>query len=129
MFWLILVFIIIPTIEIAIFIWTGQKLGAWMILLMIFLSGISGVLLVRHQGMETWKSMQLSLYNREVPKEQILDGICIIIGGVLLIAPGFLTDLLGFLLVIPWTRKPFKTLLSLLIMKKITQGKIYFWRW
>lgn len=129
MFWLILVFIIIPTIEIAIFIWTGQKLGAWMILLMIFLSGISGVLLVRHQGMETWKSMQLSLYNREVPKEQILDGICIIIGGVLLIAPGFLTDLLGFLLVIPWTRQPFKTLLSLLIMKKITQGKIYFWRW
>lgn len=129
MFWLILIFIIIPAIEIGIFVWTGNILGPWPVVLLIILTGSIGVFTVKHQGLETWRRAQLSLYNGEVPKEQILDGICIIIAGALLIAPGFLTDFLGFLLVIPWTRRLFKKLITLYLTKKISDGKVIFWKW
>lgn len=128
MFCLVIIFILIPAIEIGIFIWTGQKLGIWLIIALIFLSGAVGLMFVRHQGMETWKRLQFALYNREIPKEEILDGICIISGGILLIAPGFLTDFIGFLLVLPWTRKPFKKLITLYLVKKISEGKFIFRR-
>lgn len=129
MYWLILIFILIPAIEIGIFIWTGNLIGGWSVVLLIILTGIIGAGLVKQQGMVTWKRAQLSIYNREVPREQIIDGICIILGGILLLTPGFLTDFLGFLFVLPWTRGPFKKLIGLLIMKKISNGKIIYRRW
>lgn len=129
MYWLILIFILIPAIEIGIFIWTGGIIGAWPVVFLIFLTGIVGAALVKRQGMETWKSAQFSMYNREIPREQIIDGICIIIGGVFLLTPGFVTDILGFLLVLPWTRSPFKKLISFFIMKRISKGKIIYRRW
>lgn len=129
MYWLILIFIIVPAIEIGIFVLAGNYLGIWPVVLLIILTGMTGFAFVRYQGMETWKSAQFSLHNRELPKEQILDGICIIFGGILLITPGFLTDFLGFLLVLPWTRKPFKTLIKLFLLKNISRGRIFYRKW
>ncbi|MFD2133913.1 FxsA family protein [Pseudogracilibacillus auburnensis] len=129
MYWLILIFILVPATEIAIFIWTGSKIGALPVALLIIFTGMVGVALVRKQGLETWRRAQFAIHNREVPREQILDGICIIAGGIFLLTPGFITDLLGFLLVLPMTRKPFKTFLGFLIMKRIANGKIPFRRW
>ena len=99
MYWLILIFILIPAVEIGIFIWTGNLIGGWPVVGLIVLSGIIGAALVKKEGLETWRKAQLAMYNREVPREQIIDGICIIIGGIFLLAPGFVTDILGFLLV------------------------------
>src|SRR5690625_177817 len=124
MFWLILIFIVTPAIEIAIFILAGNHLGLWSVLLLLLLTGMIGIALVRYQEFETWKSAQFSLHHGELPKEQILDGICIIIGGALLIAPGFLTDIIGFFLVIPSTRKLFKTWIKAWMTKRMSQGKI-----
>lgn len=129
MYWLILIFILIPAIEIGVFIWTGSKIGILSVVVLIVLTGIIGAALVKKEGMETWRSAQLSMYNREFPRDQIIDGICIIAGGILLIAPGFITDALGFLLILPWTRPPFKKLIGLFIMKRIEKGKIIYRRW
>lgn|SRR5690625_1862619 len=129
MYWLILIFILIPAVEIGIFIWTGNLIGGWPVVGLIVLSGIIGAALVKKEGLETWRKAQLAMYNREVPREQIIDGICIIIGGIFLLAPGFVTDILGFLLVLPWTRPPFKKLISFLILKRISKGNIIFRRW
>ncbi|MEI3606034.1 FxsA family protein [Pseudogracilibacillus sp. SE30717A] len=129
MYWLILIFILIPAIEIGIFIWTGSMIGAWSVVGLIILTGIIGAALVKKEGMETWRRAQLAMYNREIPREEIIDGICIILGGILLLTPGFVSDLFGFLLVIPWTRTPFKKLIHFLILKSIAKGNIVFRKW
>lgn len=129
MYWFLFIFILLPAIEIGIFIWTGSHIGAWPVVLIIILTGIVGVTLVKKQGLETWRSAQQSMYRQEAPREQIIDGICIIIGGIFLVTPGFVTDFLGFLLVIPWTRRPFKIFFTAMIMKQIAKGKFIYRKW
>lgn len=129
MIWLILMFVIIPAIEIGLFIWTGNRIGVLPVILIIIFTGVAGIALVKQQGIETWKKVQFSMYNQEAPGEHILDGICILIGGVFLLAPGFFTDLLGFLLVIPWTRGPFKQLMYKQMVKKMNKGTIIYRKW
>jgi len=129
MIWLILIFIFIPAIEIGLFMWAGSHIGVLPVVLIILLTGLIGIALVKQQGIETWKKVQFSIYNQEPPGDHILDGICILIGGVFLLAPGFFTDLLGFLLVLPWTRIPFKQFMYKQMMKKMKQGTIIYRKW
>src|SRR5690625_4012839 len=129
MIWLILIFIIVPAIEIGIFIWTGSQLGVLPVILLIILTGVIGIGLVKQQGLETWKKIQFSLYNSDPPGDHMLDGICIFFGGLLLLAPGFFTDIIGFLLVIPWTRKPFKRMIYNQMKKKMQKGTIVYRKW
>lgn len=123
MVWYVLLFLLIPAIEIALFIWTGSKIGALAVVALILLTGIAGIATVRYQGMEVMRNIQQAFYERRRPAEELLDGLCIIIGGICLVTPGFFTDILGFLIVLPWTRKPFKILLSAIIMKQLSKGK------
>lgn len=122
----ILLFLLIPAIEIGVFIWTGSKIGAGYVVLGILMSGIIGIWLVRQQGIETMRNIQSSLQHRQVPKNELLDGLCIILGGIMLIIPGFVTDLIGFLLVIPFTRKPFKYVIYAIFMRQIAKRKIIY---
>lgn len=129
MYWFILILIIIPAIEISLFIWIGSKVSIGFVFLLILLTGIVGVALVRYQGIETWKRAQLSMYNGEPPGDHILDGISIMIGAVLIITPGLFTDAIGLLLITPFTRQPFKKLLYTLMMKRFAKGKIIYRKW
>lgn len=129
MIWLILIFIIVPAIEIGIFIWTGSELGVLPVVLLIVLTGIIGVAFVKQQGLETWKKVQFSLYNSEPPGDHILDGVCILLGGILILTPGFFTDTVGFLFVIPWTRKPFKRFMYNQMMKRMQKGTVVYRKW
>jgi|SRR5699024_8184354 len=130
MFYLFLtLFIIVPAIEIGVFIWTGSALGILPVILLIILTGVVGAMLMKQQGIETWRKAQLAMYNHEVPHREILDGILIIAGGILLITPGFVTDTIGFLLVLPWTRPPFRHLLSHFLAKQVEKGVFIFRRW
>src|SRR5699024_6735799 len=97
--------------------------------LLILLTGLIGIALVKQQGIETWKKVQFSIYNQEPPGDHILDGISILIGGVFLLAPGFFTDLLGFLLVLPCTRIPFKQLMYKLKTKQSNHSTIIHRKW
>lgn len=130
MFWLLLVtFIVVPTIEIALFIWTGGYIGIWSVIGLIVLTGLLGTIIVRYEGMQTMRRAQTAFQRGEIPRDEILEGICILIGSVLLITPGFFTDLVGFLIVFPLTRKPFVALLKRIIAKKISKGTIIYRRW
>ena len=84
----------------------------------IIFTGIIGAYLAKREGLQTIRRMQEQLSHGEIPGEAVIDGICILIGGALLVTPGFITDLTGFLLLLPPTRKPFKFL-----MKKVWQRK------
>lgn len=129
MYWLLLFVILIPAIEISIFIWTGSVIGVWSVLLIIVLTGFIGIMLVKQEGAKTWYRIRRSYEQHIPPTEELANGICIIVGGIFLLTPGFFTDALGFLLVLPWTRPPFKKLLLFLIIKKVSNGKIIYRKW
>src|SRR5690625_5827528 len=99
---LILIFIIVRAIEIGIFIWRGSQLGVLPVVLLIVLTGMIGVAFVKQQGLETWKKVQFSLYNSEPPGVHILYGVCILLGGILLLVSGFFIDILDFLFFVSW---------------------------
>lgn len=128
-FVLLLLFIIMPAIEIGIFIWVGGQIGVGWVVALIILTGLLGSLLARKQGMETWRKAQLALAERRVPGEEIVDGICIFIGGVFLLAPGFVTDLLGLFLLIPFTRRPLKILIKKWLGFLVAKRTIFFKKW
>lgn len=122
--WLFLAFLIISAAEIAVLVWAGNLIGPWWVFIIILLTGFFGVSLAKKEGLETWKRAQYSMQYGQVPTQEILDGISILIGGVFLFSPGFITDIAGFILVLPQTRKYFKLLLGKLIKKMIDNNTI-----
>ena len=110
-----IIFIGIPAIEIFLMIKIGGVVGALNTVGLIFLTAIIGVYFARAQGIQTLKSGMINIYQNKVPIYEILSGASIAIAALLLIIPGFFTDLIGFILLIPFTRK----ILFDLFLKKI----------
>ena len=100
-----LIFIVLPALEIFFMIKIGSEIGALSTLALIFLTAILGVFFARVQGIQTLKSGLVNLYQNKVPIYELISGASIAFAAVLLIIPGFLTDLIGFILLIPFTRR------------------------
>ena len=100
-----LFFIGLPTLEIYIMIKMGGKIGAINTVSLIFLTAIIGVYFAKLQGIQTLRSGMINLYQNKIPVYEILSGASIAIASLLLIIPGFFTDFIGFLLLIPFTRR------------------------
>ena len=100
-----LLFIGIPALEIFLLIKIGGKIGALSTVALIFLTAIIGIYFAKLQGILTLKSGMLHLYQNKIPFYEIISGASIAIAALLLIIPGFLTDFVGLLLLIPFTRK------------------------
>ena len=115
-----LIFILLPALEIFFMIKIGSELGALSTLALIFLTAIIGVLFARVQGIQTLKSGLLNLYQNKIPIYELISGASIAFAAVLLIIPGFLTDLIGFILLFPFTRK---LLFKIIIKNKTTTDK------
>ena len=101
----LLLFIALPVLEIFLFIKVGSKIGASNTIILIFLTAITGIYCAKLQGIKTLKSGMKNFYQNKLPAYEIISGASIAIAALLLIVPGFLTDFLGFLLLIPFTRK------------------------
>ena len=102
---LLFLVIIIPTIEIYLFIKIGGQIGALTTILLIFSTAILGVYYAKYEGLNTLKSGFLQLSKNQIPTYEMLSGAAIAFAAVLLIVPGFFTDVLGFLVIFPITRK------------------------
>ena len=100
-----LLFIGLPTLEIFIMLKVGGKFGALNTVILIFLTAVIGIYFAKLQGIQTLKSGMINVYKKKLPIYEILSGASIAIAALLLIVPGFFTDLIGFLLLIPFTRK------------------------
>ncbi|MBP2258565.1 FxsA family protein [Virgibacillus alimentarius] len=127
--WLLLILLILPALEIGVFIWAGGIIGPWWVVGLILLTGVVGVAIAKQQGTETLRRARITMSHGHAPTEQIMDGICIFIGGVFLFTPGFITDIVGFLLVLPWSRIPFKNNLRKFINRIINKNTIIYRRW
>ena len=115
-----LIFILLPALEIFFMIKIGSEIGALSTLALIFLTAILGVFFARVQGIQTLKSGLVNLYQNKVPIYELISGASIAFAAVLLIIPGFLTDLIGFILLIPFTRR---VLFKIIFKNKTTVDK------
>lgn len=95
----------VPILEIAVFIEAGNYLGLWPTIGAVILTAIIGSALLRHQGLSTLARAQENLAAGRLPMTEVFDGLCILVGGALLLTPGFVTDTVGFLLLVPPVRE------------------------
>ena len=116
---LLLIILFIPLIEIYLFIQIGGQIGAFNTILVILLTAVVGVYFARLQGLNTLKSGITQLYRNQLPIYEMMSGAALALAALLLITPGFATDLIGFLLIFPVTRNIFFKYLS----KKYTKQK------
>ena len=121
-FYLLIIFIILPIIEISIFIQVGGFVGTFNTILIIFLTATVGVYFVRQQGFRTFQKIAVELQNQQIPVQGMFDGLVILIAGILLVTPGFLTDIIGFLGLIPQTRVFLLTVIKNLFLQRYSNA-------
>ncbi len=120
---LLLAFIFVPIIEIGLFIQVGGFLGLWPTIALVLITAIVGASLVRSQGIQTLMSVQGRLEQGEIPAQQIFEGVMLAVAGVLLLTPGFMTDALGMLVLLPVPRAAIaKYLMSKMVVKTVHGG-------
>ncbi|CAH8182773.1 FxsA family protein [Vibrio aestuarianus] len=120
---LLLLFIFVPIIEIGLFIQVGGILGLWPTIALVLLTAFVGASLVRSQGLQTLLSVQNRLQQGELPAQQIFEGVMLAVAGVLLLTPGFMTDTLGMLVLLPAPRAIIaKYLMSKMVVKGMASG-------
>ena len=116
--------ILVPIIEIYLFIKIGSQIGALTTITLIFVTAILGIIYARYEGLNTLKSAFVQLVKNEIPVYEIISGAAITFAALLLIIPGFATDIIGFLLIFPFSRKfILKILSSKFQIKKKTDEK------
>lgn len=126
--WLLLIILVLPAIEIGIMVWAGQIIGAWWVIMLIILTGVIGAFLAKYQGIETLNKARQSVASGQIPHDELFDGLCILIGAIVLFTPGFVTDTLGFILLFPVTRSPIKRWMKQTLRVMMQRGTITIFR-
>ena len=118
----ILIFILVPVAELGVLLFSGKTIGVWPTLILLIVTGLLGSYLAKKQGINTIRRVQEQIQSGRVPGNEILDGLCVLFGGILLLSPGFLTDILGLVLLLPFTRTLIKPLILKLFRKWIDKN-------
>jgi len=100
-------FIAIPILEMVVLIQVGQQIGALWTIVLVLLTAFIGINLLRYQGLSTLSRATWRMQSGQIPAQEMLEGILLAVGGALLLTPGFVTDTIGFLLLVPLTRQIF----------------------
>lgn len=103
--YLFLLFVLMPIIEIAVLIKVGGAIGGWTTIGIVILTAVIGTFMLRQQGMATLNRAQMRMQQGEMPAQQMIEGLLLLVGGVLLLTPGFITDFFGFCTLIPISRQ------------------------
>ncbi len=123
---LVLLFIVVPIVELAVLIELGRLIGLWPTLGVIAVTGILGAMLASREGLRAWHAFQMEMAEGRVPGRPILDGLSIFAGGALLLTPGLLTDILGFTLLVRPTRRWIQNrLVDRLGGRLVRQGQVF----
>jgi UPF0716 protein FxsA len=109
---LVLLFIAVPIAELAVIIQVGQAIGIWWTIGLLVADSLIGSWLMRHQGRASWRRFNEAVYGGRIPTREVLDGALVIFGGALLLTPGFITDILGLILLLPPSRAVVRGIVS-----------------
>lgn len=119
-FLLIILFIVVPILELYVIIQVGQLIGVMPTLVLLLADALLGSMLLRHEGRGAWRRFNEALAARRFPGREVADGVLIVIGGTLLLTPGFITDVFGLFLLLPPTRAIARRLLKRLAIGRFT---------
>ncbi|MFB5267383.1 FxsA family protein [Paenibacillus enshidis] len=125
-YWLLL--LLIPALELYGFLWVSQQIGAGKTILLIIMTSIIGFAMLQFEGRKVIADAKLQMNQGQMPGNKMLDGLCVFLGGSMLVIPGFITDIIGFTLIFPLTRPIYRKLLYRWMEKKMKNGSITFRR-
>ncbi len=117
---LAVLFIGIPVLEIYLIVQLGQVVGPWWTILILVADGVLGSWLVRHEGGRAWKALQEALGSGRMPAKELADGALILVGGTLLVTPGFVSDVVGLFCILPFTRPLARHVLARVIGRRLS---------
>ncbi|MBB3129177.1 UPF0716 protein FxsA [Paenibacillus rhizosphaerae] len=126
--WLLALIIIVPVVEIFGFEWVATRVGAANTLLLTIVTSGIGMLMMRFEGRKVLEDSRAKMNSGQVPGRSMVDGLCVFIGGMLLVLPGFVTDLIGFTMVFPLTRPLYRYVILKWIERKMKDGNIKIYR-
>jgi UPF0716 protein FxsA len=126
-FLVVLIFIIVPIAELYVIIQVGEAIGLIPTLVLLLLDAVLGSMLLRHQGRAAWVRFNRAIAEGRLPHKEVFDGVLIILGGALLITPGFITDIFGLVLLIPPTRAIVRAISSRIVRRRMAMGEAVFW--
>jgi UPF0716 protein FxsA len=116
---LVVLFIVVPILELYVIIQIGGLIGVWPTLALLLADALLGSLLLRHQGRGAWRRFNAAIAERRFPGREVADGLLIAIGGTLLLTPGFITDIVGLIFLIPPTRAIVRRLLKGVVGRRL----------
>ena len=113
--------IVIPILEVWLLVKVGQQIGLLPTVLILIAEAIVGVLLMRHEGSRAWRALNDAFTEGKVPTGALADAALILVGGVLLMLPGFLTDIIGFLFLLRWSRPVARKIIAFFVARRINR--------
>ena len=115
---LVVLFIVVPIIEIYVIVQVGQQIGVIPTVILLLAESVLGAWLVKREGARTWRALRGAFGTGRFPSIELADGALVLIGGTLLLTPGFVTDVVGFFLVVPLTRPVARKLLGWILARR-----------
>lgn len=114
-----LLLLVVPILEVMALIGVGKVIGGWPTFLLLVAMSALGAWLIGHEGSRAWKALTDALRSGRMPARELSDGILVLVGGTLLLTPGFLTDIVGFVLVLPFTRPVARRVLEAIVSRRL----------
>ncbi|SCZ05391.1 FxsA family protein [Alkaliphilus peptidifermentans] len=127
LFKLILLFTVIPIVELALLLRLNTYIGLGYTLLIVIFTGIAGAYLAKKEGKGILNNIRLEMSQGRMPGDELVNGLCVLIGGALLLTPGLLTDITGFILVIPVSREALKKVIKAKLRRMLEEGTFLFY--
>jgi UPF0716 protein FxsA len=115
---LVVIFLFVPVVEIYVIIQVGQIIGPFPTLALLIFESLLGAWLLKREGRVAWVSLQRAVASGRLPGQELVDAGLVLVGGTLLLAPGFITDVVGFFFILPWTRPLTRRLLLWLLVRR-----------
>ena len=116
---LLIAYVVVPLVEIYVLIQVGHVIGAWWTILLLVLDSILGTWLIRREGGRAWEALRTALATGRMPARELTDAALILVGGTLMLSPGFVTDGFGVLLILPFTRPVARRLLARIAARRL----------
>ena len=121
--WVLLVaFLVVPIAEIYVLIQIGHVIGAPLTILLLIADSLFGSWLIKREGARAWEALRTTISSGRMPHREVADGALVLLGGALMLSPGFVTDVFGVLLILPFTRPLFRRVLGSLVERRLTVG-------
>jgi UPF0716 protein FxsA len=117
---LVLAFLVVPVVEIYVIVQVGQQIGALPTVVLLLVESALGAWIVRHEGRRAWQALQVAVTGGQLPSRELADAALVLVGGTLLLTPGFVTDIFGFFLILPFTRPIARRLLTGFLARRAT---------